>query len=154
MGLDMYVYRTKAAIPDVDFERPEDCDYDKVVASFGGNPEKFNSDDYERYEAQTRVWYWRKHPNLHGWFKALWAKKGGKPASDHFGDDFNGGNPVRIVAEDLDALEKDLAANLPFTQGFFFGESYGDELEDDRRFVAKARTELALGNNLFYVSSW
>jgi len=51
MGLDMYAYTTREAIPLVDFEHPEDS---------------------------NEIAYWRKHPNLHGWMHRLYDAKGGK----------------------------------------------------------------------------
>jgi hypothetical protein len=133
MGLDMYVYRTKVEIPDVGFEYPENVETD------------FKN---------SEVFYWRKHPNLHGWFKQLWESKGGKPTSDDWSADFNGDN-VKIALADLDKLEADLY-NLPDTKGFFFGSSYGDDREvaDDRKFIVVARQAINDGYNIFYSSSW
>ncbi len=50
MGLDMYAYKTKQSVPQIDFEMPEDT---------------------------VPIAYWRKHPNLHGWMEALYHQKGG-----------------------------------------------------------------------------
>jgi hypothetical protein len=46
------------------------------------------------------------------------------------------------------------AANLPPTEGFFFGESDGSETEDDLAFIAKARKALADGLTVFYYAWW
>src|ERR1700690_335349 len=90
MGLDMFAYTTTADISAVDFDDPTDSD---------------------------ELFYWRKHPNLHGWMEALYRTKGG------IDDDFNVA-PVRLDATDLDALEQVIKRNgLPETTGFFFGES-------------------------------
>lgn len=52
MGLDMFAYRTKAAIAAaVDFDAPAN---------------------------REQISYWRKHPNLHGWMEALYVSKGGR----------------------------------------------------------------------------
>ena len=51
MGLDMYAYKTRQTIPAIDFEDPNDA---------------------------VEIYYWRKHPNLHGWITALYQRKGGK----------------------------------------------------------------------------
>lgn len=92
--------------------------------------------------------YWRKHPNLHGWMEHLYREKGGQDAS------FNCVNLV-LTTEDLDRLEADIRArNLPRTSGFFFGESDGSEVEDDLRFIAKARSAIAEGLTVFYSSWW
>ena len=52
MGLDMYAFTRQGALPaQVDFDRTED---------------------------DQKIFYWRKHPNLHGWMEALYREKGGK----------------------------------------------------------------------------
>lgn len=129
MGLDMNVMRTPATLPAaVDFEM-----HDKK-----GNAVFPHKD----------LWYWRKHPNLHGWMEALYRDKGGKDR------DFNC-VPVQLTAEDLDALETAVnEGSLPHTEGFFFGVSTGAEKDDDLAFIAKAREALAAGDSLFYASWW
>lgn len=47
----------------------------------------------------------------------------------------------------------DIAA-LPKTVGFSFGDSDGTEIEDDLKFVAEARVEIAKGNAVVYDSGW
>jgi hypothetical protein len=130
MGLDMHVYKTKEDIGDVGKKRPDDT---------------------------IEVMYWRKHPNMHGWFERLWLERGGvEDVNDVFGG-FNGGDWVHVKLEDLDRLEKDIISNsLPHTTGFFFGASYHDEdeIKADLEFVKKARAELQNGYKLFYTSSW
>ncbi|MBA4173813.1 MAG: phosphoglycerate kinase, partial [Hyphomicrobium sp.] len=55
----------------------------------------------------------------------------------------------------LDRLEADIrVGNLPPTSGFFFGESDGSEVEDDLRFIAKAREAMADGLIVYYSSWW
>jgi hypothetical protein len=122
MGLDMYAYRTARQITaDVDFKIPE------------GDEEFF---------------YWRKHPNLHGWMRQLYISKGGQDP------DFNV-NPVKLTSEDLDALEKAIKdRTLPATSGFFFGASDGSEINDDLEFVAAARKQIADGYTVFYYAWW
>ena len=90
---------------------------------------------------------WRKHPNLQGWMEKLYKAKGGK-------DKFNC-RTVRVEGKDLDRLERDVKENrLPFTQGFFFGESYPEDAEDDLRFIAEARRKIADGYVVYYDSWW
>jgi len=90
---------------------------------------------------------WRKHPNLHGWMEALYDEKGGTELFNCV--------PLVLTPEDLDRLEADVrAANLPHTEGFFFGESDGSETEDDLAFIAKARKALADGLTVFYYAWW
>jgi|GWRWMinimDraft_9_1066018.scaffolds.fasta_scaffold06724_1 hypothetical protein len=119
MGLDMYAYKTKENIPPANFTDPEDA---------------------------TEIFYWRKHPNLHGWMHNLYDGKGGEQP------DFNC-DPVRLDAEDIDALEKDLD-NLPHGSGPFFGESRPEDKLDDIRFIETARQALREGYTIFYTSWW
>ena len=121
MGLDMYAHTTHEDIPAVDFGRPNDAE---------------------------EIFYWRKHPNLHGWMEKLYRKKGG-------GDpDFNLA-PVRLEAADLNALEKAVEADsLPHTIGFFFGESQPEDREDTLNFIRLARLALASGKRIYYYAWW
>ncbi|WP_436717741.1 phosphoglycerate kinase [Roseiconus lacunae] len=91
--------------------------------------------------------YWRKHPDLHGWMEQLYYAKGGK-------HEFNC-VPVTLDSSDLDRLEAVIRSrNLPATEGFFFGSSIGDEMEDDLAFVKKAREYLSRGYTVFYDAWW
>lgn len=125
MGLDMYANKTKF-IPDseVDFSIPPD---QEVIDFF----------------------YWRKHPNLHGWMANLYQEKGGT-------EDFNCVN-LLLNHEDLDSLERDLnSSHLPSTSGFFFGQSHGDldEINNDLYFVNQARQAISEGYTVYYSSWW
>lgn len=85
---------------------------------------------------------------IHTWMENLYYAKGGCDI------DFNCAN-VALTAEDLDRLEADIRANaLPFTAGFFFGESDGSETEGDLAFIEKARVAIAEGKTVFYTSWW
>lgn len=124
MGLDMFVFATRQDINDVDFDTPL-------------------SDEFE-------IFYWRKHPNLHGWFNKLYDRKGGYDEEGFIG-------PVRILLSDLDELESDIKqSKLPFTDGFFFGQSKNTDYEEenDLKFVNIARNFLEIGYNIYYISSW
>jgi hypothetical protein len=105
--------------------------------------------DFETKNFQPEeVHYWRKHPNLHGWMQNLYDMKGGTSP------DFNG-DCVVLDSEDLDNLEQDIKdGNLPDTSGFFFGNSMGDEDENDLLFVAKARDAIKEGKTVYYTSWW
>ena len=105
--------------------------------------------DFDTINVDTEdLHYWRKHPNLHGWMQSLYEYKGGKS------DSFNGDCVVLDVL-DLDNLEGDIKnGRLPDTQGFFFGQSDGDEVNDDLDFVNKARTAIAEGKTVYYTSWW
>ncbi|MET4691065.1 phosphoglycerate kinase [Sinorhizobium fredii] len=103
--------------------------------------------DFEAEEA-TALHYWRKHPNLHGWMERLYREKGGSCEA------FNCVN-LQLTAGDIDSLEAGLRGRtLPHTEGFFFGVSDGNEVDDDLAFVAKAREALAAGLSVFYTSWW
>jgi hypothetical protein len=125
MGLDMYAFSTKAKPQtEVDFE----------TKNF--QPEE--------------VYYWRKHPNLHGWMQNLYDMKGGTSP------DFNG-DCVVLDSEDLDNLEQDIKdGNLPDTSGFFFGQSSNNDEENDYdlAFVTKAREVITNGKTVYYTSWW
>jgi len=121
MGLDMYACTTSQDIPEVDFEDPHDA---------------------------ARLFYWRKHPDLHGWMEQLYRSKGGA-------DDAFNLAPVRLDAADLDALEKAVTADeLPETDGFFFGVSRPEEKSLDLEFIRKAREIIGAGKKVYYTSWW
>jgi hypothetical protein len=92
--------------------------------------------------------YWRKHPNLQGWMRRLWERRGNS-------GEFNG-DELELTWQDLDDLE--YAVNnqeLPGTTGFFFGENSDDYYrEQDLEFIKRARAELFVGLRVFYNSSW
>ncbi|MBI5721427.1 MAG: phosphoglycerate kinase [Burkholderiales bacterium] len=103
--------------------------------------------DFEKPKDRKEIAYWRKHANLHGWMEQLYRSHGGAQR-------FNCVN-VALTAEDIDALERTvLADELPFTEGFFFGESIPEDKEDDIAFIAKARECLAAGKSVYYTSWW
>jgi len=103
--------------------------------------------DFKISEARE-LHYWRKHPDLHGWMEALYREKGGEEES------FNCVN-VQLAESDIDRLEAALRGNrLPHTEGFFFGETDGSELEGDLDFIRKAREALEQGETLYYSSWW
>ena len=103
--------------------------------------------DYET--EQREIAYWRKHPNLHGWFEKLAESKNLKYNT------FNGVE-LELTWEDLDELERAVKNNqLPSTSGFFFGDGADDFYkEKDLEFIKNARAELFLGLKVFYNSSW
>ena len=104
--------------------------------------------------------YWRKHPNLQGWMEQLWIEKGqpdfvSGPHEDDCRDGFNGVE-LELTWEDIERLEQAiLNKQLPYTQGFFFGNPSDDEYrEQDLKFCRDARADLFLGLKVFYNSSW
>jgi hypothetical protein len=121
MGLDMYAMITTEALP---------------------APVDFKAKDTQE------LYYWRKHPNLHGWMRELYYAKGGKAESFNL-------VPVALSCDDLDELEVAVReGTLPQTIGFFFGYSDGDEKEDDLDFIENARKAIAAGNSLYYYAWW
>jgi len=86
---------------------------------------------HERIE----VAYWRKYEDFHTWMYQLYRDKGGlKGKGNNYSDhlEFNC-LPLRLTSEDLDALQNGgLAAVADF--------------------VAKARTEIAKGREIYYVA--
>lgn len=125
----MYAYRTSVQI-----SKP--VDFQEEV--YGKDIQGENQDLY----------YWRKHPNLHGWMERLYYQKGGQKES------FNCA-PVELTLDDLYILEADINyAKLPETSGFFFGQSYGTEAEDDLKFIQAARQAIEEGDRVFYDSWW
>ena len=101
-----------------------------------------------KIQKPREIAYWRKHPNLHGWFAKQWRSQGNE-------GDFNG-DELEITWDMLERLEYDiLEGNLPKTQGFFFGNSADDDYrEQDLEFIKNARAELFMGLKVFYNSSW
>ena len=130
MGLDMFAFaRTKRPDKPVDFE--------------------FDEDDAEK------LFYWRKHPNLHGWMEELYRAKGGGGVNGMDGPNTFNCVPVVIDSEDLDRLERAVHDNaLPETAGFFFGASRPDDKVNDLKFIAKARAAIAAGKTVYYTSWW
>ena len=129
MGLDQYAYSAARA----------------------GQWDDYNAEwnQPERSVAQPReLAYWRKHPNLHGWFRALWNEKGNSGS-------FNG-DELELTWNDLDRLEQAVqSGELPGTEGFFFGNDRDAEYRDqDLEFVRQARADMFLGLRVFYNSSW
>ncbi len=124
MGLDMYAFATKAKL-------------------------KNEVDFSETNLKPEEIHYWRKHPNLHGWMHELYLSKGGDKHTDFNGD------CVVLTESDLDELEDDIKdGSLPDTSGFFFGQTNGDEVQDDLDFVSKAREAIKEGRKVYYTSWW
>lgn len=134
MGLDMFAFKMKhSPSQDVDF-----------------NSEIYNPETGDELVEREELFYWRKHPNLHGWMEDLYRSKGGS------GEMFNG-DPVVLREADLHELAASLIdEDLPHTDGFFFGESEGDEDERSRdlEFVKAALKAIEEGYTVYYDSWW
>jgi hypothetical protein len=128
MGLDQFAYKTKV--------KP-------------GKSVDFQDEVYKDEVEHEEIHYWRKHPNIHGFMEELYREKGGE-------SEFNC-RPVELTQEDIDRLaESILGEELPETSGFFFGQSYGNEEEenDDLEFCKKASEAIKEGYTVFYDSWW
>lgn len=138
MGLDMYAY--VASRPNQDSEWWTDAVIDPETKDYV-NP---------NVAKPKELAYWRKHPNLHGWFRRLWESRGNSGS-------FNG-DELELTWDDVDRLEKDIISNQLAKldeRGFFFGDP-ADEYyrEHDLKFVRDAKAELFVGLRVFYNSSW
>ena len=136
MGLDMYAYAAA-----------NEKQYNEFWANGEFDPD---TQDYVN-TAVTKpkeLAYWRKHPNLHGWFHREWINQGNT-------GDFNG-DQLEIDWAMLERLESAVVnGELPGTAGFFFGNNAdADYYKQDLEFVKQARAELFLGLRVFYNSSW
>jgi hypothetical protein len=136
MGLDMYAYAAA-----------NEKQSDEFWANSDYNPD---TKDYVNTTVSKpkELAYWRKHPNLHGWFHQEWINQGNT-------GDFNG-DQLEIDWGMLERLEHAVVnGELPATSGFFFGEGADDYYRtQDLEFVKQARAELFLGLRVFYNSSW
>jgi len=136
MGLDMYAYVASRAGQQNDFY--EGAEFDKNTREYVNT----------KVSRPRELAYWRKHPNLHGWFQQEWESQGNTGS-------FNG-DELEITWDMLDRLESDVREErLPATRGFFFGDSSDDHYrEQDLEFCREARASLFLGERVFYNSSW
>ena len=136
MGLDQYAYAAARAGQQQEF-------WETAEAAEGSM--EYVSRTVER---PREIAYWRKHPNLHGWFKQEWESEGNE-------GDFNG-DELEITWDMLERLEYDVRnGELPDTRGFFFGDNSDTEYyEQDLEFIRNARAELFMGLKVFYNSSW
>ena len=135
MGLDMYAYAAA-----------NEKQYDEYWEDGHWDPE--TNDFVSTITKPKELAYWRKHPNLHGWFRQEWESQGNT-------GDFNG-DQLEITWDMLERLEYDIRnGELPATSGFFFGsDADADYYEQDLEFIKNARAELFLGLRVFYNSSW
>ena len=125
MGLDMYAYKAQG------FQPRKPVDFQEEMPS-----------EFEEF------FYWRKHPDLHGFMEQLYREKGGESES------FNC-TPVQLTVEDIDRLALSVVDEaLPETSGFFFGESSPEDKEHDIEFLKTAKRLLEEGYTIWYDSWW
>jgi hypothetical protein len=135
MGLDMYAYTAPAELVG-----------DQQVDL--GN--KLFKDGNAVEGVETGFAYWRKFNHLHGWMERLYREKGGA------GRKFNC-DTLRLMPEDIDALEADMGAgNLTPTSGFFFGDStlFPEDVGSLEDFIADSRRAFEGGLAVIYDSWW
>ena len=135
MGLDMYAYTM-----------PNSLIGDQQTDI------KLPGEGYDSQEVNMDFDYFRKFHQLHGWMRRLYAAKGGQS------EEFNC-NTVRLMPEDIDALERDASGTLPDEEGFFFGNYPDNGFDDERKrelaeFIAKCREAFAEGRAVVYDSWW
>lgn len=128
MGLDMYAFKRLPGKSEVSEADP------------------YGEEDWEDREKQEELFYWRKHPDLHGWMENLYRENGGE-------EEFNCVN-LELTSDDLKRLKRDIKNdNLPHTEGFFFGKS-SDKKENDLEFIKKAEEAIEDGYEVYYTSWW
>ncbi len=100
-------------------------------------------------ESPAALFYWRKHPNMHGWMERVYRARGGT-------GDFNL-QAIRLTIEDIELLEDCIIRDhLPHTEGFFYGISARDEYQRqmDLEFVEKARNAIFSNLAVYYHAWW
>ncbi len=88
---------------------------------------------------------WRKHADLEGWMADLYQARGGV-------GDFNCVE-LQLFKSDLEKLKNE-HTNLKRSQGFFWGQSYPEDIESTREFIESAFSYLEGGYKIIYTSWW
>lgn len=89
--------------------------------------------------------YWRKHANLEGWMADVYYNRGGELEFNCI--------ELKLSREDILSLEEE--HNLLDKQtGFFWGESYDNDIKDTQTFIEKALVKLDEGYDIIYTSWW
>lgn len=107
-------------------------------------------DGYLLKERILELGYWRKHSNLHGYIV------------HNFAEGVDECQPIDLsndnIREIIDAIKN---ANLPHTEGFFFGESAmtAEEKEDDIKILSEALEwaedkQDGVSKSIVYQASW
>ena len=121
-----------------------------------------NVEPIDVYNTLEAPYYWRKHARLQQFMMELWhTKKGEETPLGVMGSDFNGGNILWLLEEDILKLQDAVKTeNLPFCpDGFFWGHQFQEESmreykNQDLEFCEKALKWLKEGKNVFYDCSW
>jgi hypothetical protein len=131
MGLDMYLEGEKYYW--TDWENPEN---------------NLMEDGFKVSRKILELGYWRKHPNLHGYIVKKYA---------HGVDECQ---DIYLTEENLlDIIEAVKNDKLPFTDGFFFGESQGPDDQNSVKQLTKAIEWLRIKEDkiskaVIYRASW
>lgn len=94
---------------------------------------------------KEEIMYWRKHADLAGWMADLYYARGGE-------GDFNCVQ-LKLHRHDIEKLEKD-HEDLEVAEGFFWGESRPEHIQDTKRFISLAYEALHNGREVYYTSWW
>lgn len=105
------------------------------------------------------VFYWRKTPSIHEWFRQVGIKKGLKECDEM---SFNQVE-VPITMKDIKNFKKDLLnKNMNYeVQGFFFGsdsdmdeEEYSYYMEENMKSILRMKEQISRGKKIYYTSWW
>jgi hypothetical protein len=117
----------------------------------------------EKDGIKTEIGYWRKCPDLHGYFEQLWNDRGQpmpegrKKDEDPLGmGDFNC-IPLELSLKDINNVMKAIRnRKLPHTEGFFFGSSDNDkeQIKNDLEIFKEAKEYIREGYKVYYDSWW
>ena len=110
-------------------------------------------------ENDEGIFFWRKFPSVHEWFRQLGIKKG----IENCGRMFFNGVEVPITIQDIKKFKKDLLnKNMNYdVEGFFFGsdsdmteEEYSYYMEENMKSIKLMKQELQKGKKIYYTSWW
>jgi hypothetical protein len=114
----------------------------------GSKGQRPMEDGFELEAKDFAAGYWRKHPNLHGLIV----------------EQFNGGidncQDIDLAPDDIEKIITAVSMNLlPHTDGFFFGNSTGEEKDEDLEIFRKAldwlnKKEDGVWKSIIYRASW
>lgn len=124
--------------------------YDSLVPRVAKYINCENKEDI--YVCQEELYYWRKHPNLHGYMEKLYSERGG---TEEF-------NCVKLILtkEDIetliDKIKREINGEKVFENviGFFFGKTCGEEWKDDLEVFTKVLEETNWDKETVYYDSW
>lgn len=133
MGLDQYAWA----------QRPEIAPLELITERELNDTERDLLDN-----GKVELARWRKHADLNKWMTDLYQRKGGT-------EEFNCVT-MPLVLDDLLSLQEHIEANNGYAErgeGFFWGASYPEDIEQDKVFIQRAIAALQEGYEVFY-SCW